>query len=152
MAVGAWSFYQKFRRNLGRGAITLQSGNWRMILLTSASNAATNTLSTYGSLTNELATSNGYTAGGGTKGLLTQTWTAGASAGQYRFNYSPARIWTATGGSIANIKFAVIYTSGASAGAKKLLVSSQLSTSQFTLTVGNTLTITASATGVFNLA
>jgi hypothetical protein len=148
MAVGAWTFYQKFRRNIGRGAVTLHTGTFKMALLTSASNAATTTLSTYASLTGEVTQANGYSTNGGVKGTMTQTWTAGASAGQYRFNYTPARVWTAGGGNIANVKFAVIY--GSAGG--HLICFSQLSTAQFNITTGNTLTITASATGVFNLA
>jgi hypothetical protein len=79
------------------------------------------------------------------------TWTAGASAGQYRFN-SSSLVWTATGGDLANIKFAVILYNGASAGARKLLLRSQLTSSQFNLTQNNSLTIQPSATGLFNFA
>ena len=150
MAVGAFTFYQKYRRNFGRQVINLAGGHHRMALFTSASNAATATLSTYASVTNEVSQANGYTTGGGTKGLLTQTWTAGASAGQYRYN-SNSRVWTATGGSISNAKFVVVYYS-ATSGSKYLICYSQMSTAQFTITVGNTLTVTPSATGIFNLA
>lgn len=148
MAVGAWTFYTKFRRNIGRGAVTLHTGTFKIALLTSASNAATIALSVYTSLTGEVALANGYTTNGGSKGTITQTWTTGASAGQIRFNYTPARVWTAGAGNIANVKFAVIYGSAGS----HLICYSQLSTAQFNITPGNTLTITASATGVFNLA
>ena len=62
MAVAA--FYNHFRRNLGRGAINLSGGNFRMTLHTSASNAATATLSTYGSVTGQVAAGNGYLTSG----------------------------------------------------------------------------------------
>jgi len=149
MAVGAWTFYNKFKRNLGNAAVNLGTGNFRVGLFTSASNAATATLSVISSVTNELTESNGYSSSG--KALASKTWTAGASAGQYRFN-AAALVWTATGGTISNIKFAVIWASGASAGARKLVCYSQLSTAQFNLTINNTLTITPAATGIFNLA
>lgn len=151
MAAGAWTFYNKSKKNLGAGAIPLvnASSSFRMSLFASASNAATATLSTIGSLSNELTEANGYSSSG--KALTGVTWTAGASAGQYRFNCD-ALVWTATGGAINNIKFAVIWYNGASAGARKLVCRSQLSTSQFNLTQNNTLTITPAATGVFNLA
>jgi hypothetical protein len=149
MAAAAWVFFNKGRKNLGAAAINLLTGTFRMSLHTSASNAATVTLSTYASLTGEVTNANGYTTGGVT--LTGVTWTAGASARQIRFN-SSAKFWSANAGSIANIKFACIYTSGASAGAKKLLCASQLSTGQFTITSGNRLTITPAATGIFNLA
>lgn len=152
MAVGNWTFYNKFRKNLGLANIGLITPAIRMALFLSTSNAATATLSVYASLTNEVTQANGYTTGGGTKGLLAgKTWTAGASAGSMRFNFTPARVWTAGGGTITGVKFAVLYTSGASATVKKLICFSQLSTANFNITTGNTLTISPSATGVFNL-
>jgi hypothetical protein len=151
MAASVWTYYNKFRKNLGIGNIGLLTPNVRMALFTSASNVATATLSTYGSLTSEVTQANGYTAGGGAKGLLAgRTWTAGASAGSMRFSYTPAIVWTAGGGPISNVKFAVLYLSGASAGLKKLICYSQLSTAQFSVTVGNILSI-GGATGVFSL-
>lgn len=153
MAVGAWTFFNTFRKNIGTAGVNLKTGTFRMCLLTStAALTAAGAYSTYGGIsTNELATSNGYTAGGGTKGALTVNWSATPSAGTYRFTYTPARVWTATGGNIGPLKFAAIFTSGASAGAKKLVCFSQLSTAGFTITTGNTLTITQAATGVFQL-
>jgi len=84
-------------------------------------------------------------------GSLFNATTGAASAGSMRFNFTPWRVWTAAGGSIAGVKFAVLYMSGASAGAKKLICYSQLSTAGFDITTGNTLTIMPAATGVFNL-
>jgi hypothetical protein len=148
MAAGAWTFYNEAKKYLMTGDIDLNTSNFRMSLHTSASNAATNTLSTKGSVDNEIADGNGYSTSG--KALASITWTAGASASEMRFN-AAALVWTASGGNIANIRYAVIWTSGASAGARKLLCRSALSTAQFTLTTGNTLTITPSANGIFEL-
>jgi hypothetical protein len=119
-----------------------------MGLYTSASNAATATLSRHSEVTNEVTEGNGYSSSG--KALTGVTWTAGASASEMRLDCT-ALIWTATGGNIANIKYAVIFIEGASANARKLLCYSTLSTSQFTVTTGNTLTITPSANGIFEL-
>lgn len=152
MAAGAWTFYNKAKRNIGIGALPLTTAatQFRMTLHTSASNAATATLSTYGSVNNQVANAAGYTTSGK---AFNNVWTAGASAGQYRFNTSTiGTFWSATGGSISNVKFAVIWTSGASAKAKKLLVYSQLSTLAFAVTSGNRLTISPAATGIFNMA
>jgi hypothetical protein len=153
MAVGAWTFFNTFRKNVGSGLINLKGGTFRMVLLTStAALTAAGSYSTYGGISsNELTTLNGYTAGGTTKGLMTVNWSATPSAGTYRWTYTPARVWTATGGNIGPLKFAAIFTSGASAGLKKLVCFSQLSTAGFTITTGNTLTITQAATGVFQL-
>jgi hypothetical protein len=147
MAAGAWVIYNEAKKYLMTGDIDLNAATVRMTLHTSASNAATATLSTYGSVTGEVTESNGYSSSGK---ALTYTWTVGASATEYRFD-ATAVIWTATGGNIANIKFAVLWVTGASAGARKLLAYSQLTTSQFTLSTGSTLTITPSANGIFEL-
>jgi hypothetical protein len=59
-------------------------------------------------------------------------------------------VWTGTGGSIANIKLAVI--SNVSGGASgKLLCRSLLTSSQFTLASGNTLTLAMNASGILTL-
>jgi hypothetical protein len=152
MAVGAWTFYNKFRKNLGISTINLLTGTIRMILLSSASNAATLTLSSYVSLTNEVAAGFNYSTGGGTRGLLAgKTWTGTVSAKSMQFNFTPARVWTAAGGTIGPLKFAVLYLSAATTAGKKLICFSQLSTAGFSITTGNTLTITPSGTGIFNL-
>ena len=152
MAAGAWTFYNKAKRNIGTGVfpLTTAATQFRMALFTSASNAATATLSTYGSVTSQVANGNGYTTSGKT---FNNTWTAGASAAVYRFSTTTVgTFWSATGGTIPNVKFAVIFCTGAAAVNKKILVYSQLSTSQFTIASGNRLTISPAATGIFNMA
>lgn len=144
-AVGAWTFYNKARKYLLNGFIEPGVSTFRMSLHTSASNAATATLSTFASVTGELTEANGYSSSGK---AMTVAYTVGASAGTYKFS-AAALIWTATGGNISNIKYAAIWVTGASAGARKLLCRSALSTSQFTLTTPNTLTISGT---VFNIA
>jgi len=150
MAASAWVIYNKFKEYMGDNTIDLDGDVFRLGLYTSASNAGTATLSTRGSVTNEVTGANGYTTGGMT--LAGVTWATGASAGEMRFD-ATATIWSASGGNIANIKYAVLYdeTTGASAGNRNLVASSQLSSAQFTVTDGNTLTITPSANGIFEL-
>ena len=147
MAATAWAFYNSFREKLGEGDFDLSgtSVNFTMSLHTSAASAnATNAvLSTYASIANEVANGNGYTTGG--KSVSGRTWAAGASAGVFRFD-STAGVWTATGGDVDSVKFAIIYQSGG-----KLVCYSKLSTSQFNLTQDNTLTVTPSANGIFEL-
>jgi hypothetical protein len=148
MAAGAWTFYNASKKHLMDGLIDLDSDTFQMSLYTSASNAATATLSTFAGVTNEIAGGHGYTTSG--KAITGVTWGTGASASEMRFN-SAAIVWTATGGDIQNIKYAVLWKIAASATARKLLCYSQLSTAQFTVTSGNTLTITPSANGYFEL-
>jgi len=150
MAASAWVIYNTFKRYMADGTMDLDGDTFRMGLYTSASNAATATLSIRSEVTNEVANGNGYVTGG--KTLAGVTWSTGASAGEMRFD-ATATIWSASGGNIANIRYAVLYdeTTGASAGGRKLVAYSALSTAQFTVTDGNTLTITPSANGVFEL-
>ncbi len=142
MAASAWVIYNEAKKYLMQGDIDLNASTLRMTLHTSASNAATATLSTIASVTNEVTEANGYSSSGK---ALTYTWTAGQSASEIRLD-ATAVIWTATGGTIPNIKYAVISVAGS-----KVLAYSQLTTSQFTLSSGSTLTITPSANGIFEL-
>ena len=150
MAASAWAFYNKFKEYVGDGTIDLDNDVFLMGLYTSASNAATDTLSTRGQITNEVANGNGYATGG--KTLSAVTWASGASAGEMRFDCT-AKIWSASGGTIPNVRYAVIYdnSTGTSAGDRKIMCRSALSTAQFTVTDGNTLTVTPSANGIFEL-
>ena len=147
MAATAWSFYNSFREYLGNGQFDLDGTGtgFYMALHTSAAraNVNTGTLSTQASLGNEAASGNGYTTGGAS--VTARTW-ASVATDKYRFD-STACVWTATGGTIANIKYAVIYQAGG-----KLVCFSRLTTSQFTLAQDNTLTVTPSASGIFELA
>jgi hypothetical protein len=144
MAAGAWTFYNAAKKHLMDGTIDLDTHTFRMQLHTSASNAATLTLSTVAAVTSQVAEQFGYSSSG--KALTGVTWGVGASASEMRFD-STAVVWTAAGGSISAIKYAVIVD----ATTGLLLCHSQLSAAQFSVTSGNTLTITPSANGIFEL-
>jgi hypothetical protein len=143
MAASAFLFYNKAKKYIGNGTIVLGTTALKMKLTTSASNASTFTLSTFASVNNEIGTSGGYVANG--LALASMIWTTGASAKQMKFNAANL-VWTATGGPLTNVKFGVIGVSGG-----KALCWSKLSTSQFTVTTGNTLTIQFNASGIFTL-
>jgi hypothetical protein len=151
MAASAWQLYNSAKKYIGNGTITLGAGVFKMVLATSASNTSTFTLSTYASVTNEIAATGGYTTGGKNLVPATAYWTVGASAKQMKFTMSTVGLaFTASGASLTNIKYAIIRNStGATAG--KLLCFCQLSSSQFTVTSPNTLTILPAATGIFTL-
>ena len=147
MAASAWQLYNTAKRYIGNGTIELGVGNFKMALFTSASNTSTFTLSTFASLTNEIAATGGYVSGGKLLVPATGQWTTGASAKQMKFTYSAVGLtFTASGAPLTNIKYAVIYQSGG-----KLLCFCQLSSSQFTVSSPNTLTVLPAATGVFTL-
>jgi hypothetical protein len=151
MAASAWQLYNSAKKYIGNGTITLGAGVFKMVLARSASNASTFTLSTYASVTNEISATGGYTTGGKNLVPATGQWTVGASAKQMKFTMSTVGLaFTASGASLTNIKYAILRNStGATAG--KLLCFCQLSSSQFTVTSPNTLTVLPAATGIFTL-
>jgi hypothetical protein len=148
MAASPWTFYNLAKKHLMDGNIDLDSNSFRMSLYTSASNVASVYVSVLGDLNNEVTEAFGYSSSG--KPLAGVTWAVGASATEYRFNCAPTQ-WVAAGGNISAIKYAVIWQAAGSPGAQKLLCYTQLSTVQFTVTSGNSLTITPSANGIFEL-
>lgn len=147
----AWTVYNKAKKKIGNGTITLGAGVFKMCLTTSASNASTATLSTWASVTNEIAATGGYVAHGRNLPPATGKWSTGTGPTEYKFYYTTlGLVYTASSANLTNCKFAVIRNStGANAG--HVLCWSRLSTSQFTITSGNTLTVTPAATGVFTL-
>lgn len=154
MAVAAWVFYDEAQRFLMDGTIDLPTTAVNIHLFNSSSNAATDTLSVFSEITNELSSANGYTLSGK---ALTDTWSTGASAGEFRYD-ATAVIWTASGGNLGNntaIKVAVmVAATGGSAKAttNKIIAYSVLSTAGFAVADGNTLTLTPNATnGLFEL-
>ena len=76
--------------------------------------------------------------------MTARTW-ASAATNKYRFD-STAFVGTATCGDVNNVKYAVIYQAGG-----KLVCFSRLTSSQFNLTQNNTLTVTPSSNGIFEL-
>lgn len=154
MAATAWQLYNTAKRYIGNGTIELGAGNFKMALFRTSSNASTFTLSTFGQLTSQISATGGYVSGGKALVPATGQWTTGASAKQMKFTYSTVGLtFTASGASLNNIRYAVI-TYGASAAvasARKLVCFCQLSSSNFTVSSPNTLTVLPAATGVFTL-
>jgi hypothetical protein len=151
MAATAWQLYNSAKKYIGNGTITLGAGVFKMVLATSASNASTFTLTAYSQVTNEISATGGYVTGGKNLVPATAYWTVGASAKQMKFTMSTVGLaFTASGASLTNIKYAILRNStGATAG--RLLCFCQLSSSQFTVTSPNTLTVLPAATGIFTL-
>lgn len=149
MAAGAWTVYNLAKKKIGNATLSLASTVFRCTLHTSASNAATATLGVYNSVTGEVTEANGYSSSG--KALTSEIWTAGVSAGQYKFDADDV-FWSGNAGAIANVKFAVIWLSAAASANRHLLCRSQLSTSQFSISSGNRMTIQMAATGILTLA
>lgn len=136
MAAGPWTFTNGARTNLlsggyGTGAgAPLGAGTWKVALLANTSNIAA-TSTTFAAVTGELATANGYTAGG-----ITVTFTlTGTTSVTASFTANP--VWTASGGSIV-ARFAVVYLSAGNVLCYCLLDSTP---ADVTTTNGNTLTV-----------
>jgi hypothetical protein len=174
MAAGTWKIYSKAKRYIGAGGVAMTSGGvtlgagvFKMCLLKASASAAIKSvaiggISTWASISSfEIAAQGGYAAhgrnidaagGGAGAGTGATKWTTGASTKQLKFTYTTTGlVFTASGANLSVIKYAVIRTSsGANAG--KVLCFCTLSTSPFSITTNNTLTILPAATGVFTLA
>ena len=151
MAATAWQLYNKAKQYIGNGTITLGAGVFKMVLANTASNASTFTLTAYSQLTGEISATGGYVSGGKNLVPATALWTVGASAKQFKFTMSTVGLaFTASGASLTNIRYAILRNS-TGAGAGRLLCFCQLSSSQFTVTSPNTLTVLPAATGIFTL-
>ena len=151
MAATAWQLYNKAKQYIGNGPITLGAGVFKMVLARTSSNCTTFALTAYSQITAEISATGGYATGGKQLVPASAYWTVGASAKQMKFTMSTVGLaFTASGASLTNIKYAILRNS-TGAGAGKLLCFCQLSSSQFTVTSPNTLTVLPAATGIFTL-
>ena len=148
MAADAWKVYDKAKEYIGDGTIDLDGDTFKVVLCTVTSNATTQTLQLYASLTEELGTANGYTAAGDTPGSV--TWTE--SSGTVTFD-SADPAWTASGGSIT-ARYAVLYDDTPSSPADPLIAYCLMDNApaDVTVTDGNTLTIQLNASGYFQVS
>ena len=149
MAASAWELYNSAIGALGEATMNLSTNIFYVQLHKSSSNASDVTLSIATSLDNEVDNGFGYVTDG--TSLSTHTWVSTGS-GVYTFDASDTA-WTASGGAITSIDFAVIMASGASANARTLLCKSNLTTTG-TISVGDggTLTLQYNASGIFTLS
>lgn len=149
MAVQAFKFYRKYRKYIS-GTVANGSTAFDLHLFKSTSNFATNTLSTLGSLTNQIASAAGYTLAGKS---MTKTWSDGASTGVKRLNFT-AISHSASAGMTSILAYVVVARTGASAkdSANKLVGYASLTSAVFAVSSGNKLIINPSANGLFELS
>lgn len=140
-AASAWAFTNGGRTKLLDGTFDIDSDSWKIALLLSTSNIGA-TSTTYAGLTNEHANANGYTTGG----IAVTLTLAGTTT--VTVSYSTSIVWTASGGSIV-ARFSAIYEVSGNVLCYCTLDSAP---ADVTATTGNTLTLTANASGVFTLA
>lgn len=141
MAASAWRVYSEAKKYLQTGDIDLNTSPIRIGLFKASSNASTYTLSTGASVT--VACSAGIKTQ--KKTLSSITVTQGASAKVIRFDAADV-VFTASTASAFSVLYAVIYVSGG-----KAICWSKLSTSGFSVTASNTLTIQMNASGIWEL-
>lgn len=154
MAATAWAFFNSAKKRLGQNTsgIRLDAGIPKLSLHTSAArlntSASARTLSILGSVSGQIATAGGYAAGGRT--LANVSWSSYGDPASIRWDACDL-VFTASGANLSNIKFAVIHFSSSAVTSGPLLCWSRLSTSMFSVTSGNTLTIQFAAAGIFTL-
>lgn len=145
MAASKWQIYNEAKQRFlgGGGTIDLDAGAFRMKLCAGTKSAAVSnyTRSTFASLTH--ITTNLKSPAIKTPGAASIS--IGASAKQTIFR-TTAVVFTASGGTVTSIQYAVIGLSGGYA-----VGWCKLSSAVFSLSSGNTLTITPHSTGYFDL-
>lgn len=147
MAAGKWKLYEQAKLDIANGLMDLDTHSFKIALFTSVSNC--NTLSgttTLASLTNQVATANGYT-----QNSKAVTLTTANSGGTITVDETTNPSWTANGGSIT-ARFAVIYND--THASKQALCVCLLDTTpaDVTATDGNTFTITQNSSGIFTIS
>jgi len=148
MAASAWKFFRQAKKQLGEatGGIRLDTGVFKLSLhdSTAALTAATD-VSTLASIGNEITAQGGYVAGG--RNLASVVWTITGSTVKWD---AADLVFTASGADLTNVQYAVIHYSAAAASGPTMLWS-RLSSAQFTVSSGNTLTIQMAQAGIFTL-
>ena len=150
MAAGAFVFPDKSKLNFFSATDLLNPANtFKITLHTNTWVPANSTNEVFADATNELATANGYTAGGITLTGIALTQTAGV----VEFT-SAAAVWTASGGSIPAWRYGVVRASGTLNGKVDPIVGYFLGDSTPAdvpaTTTGNTLTVTMNASGIMS--
>lgn len=149
MAASAWVIFDRAKHYIGDGTIDLSGGEFRISLhKTSASANLVGDITIKSSVGSEISATGGYAAGG--QSLSSPLWTNGASAGEQKWDATDP-IFTASGASLNNIRYAVIATS-VTATSGVLLCYAALSTAQFNVSSGNTLTVQMNSSGIFTLS
>ena len=145
MAAGPFTLFHAFKEMLGNALIDLDTASFRMTLHSSGYTPSVADHATFADATNELATANGYTAGGA---VLTVTWTRSGSS--CSFTCEPV-IWLASDSGIS-ARVAVVHAD-LSVSDKPLVGYLLLDSgnADVSVTAGNTLTITPHPSGLFTL-
>jgi hypothetical protein len=141
MAASDWVVYDNVVQKLGEAGLDLASGSFKMALFGPAFNGTSHADGALvGSLTDQVANGFGYVTGGES---IVASW-AELSSGLWRFTSSDVT-WTANGGSIIDILFAVVYEVNTGI----LLCYSKLGPAALLVTDTNVLSIAINPAGYF---
>jgi hypothetical protein len=146
------TFFNNWKKAIG-GAVDLNAGSYKVTLHTSTYAPNVVTQSVYADTTNEVGNTNGYTTGGATLGTVAWTLTVATAA----FT-AASTVWTASGGTLGGAtlpRYAVVRAVGtfnAQVDPLIMYVLLDVTPADVTVTVGNTLTIQWSGSGIFSLA
>jgi hypothetical protein len=147
MAAGNWIVYNTFKKFMSDSTFNVGSTTVNVALHTNTYAPAL-TDSLFADATNELSTTNGYTAGGAALASMTFT-----QSGQTATFTSANPTWTASGGSIGPFRIATLHGVGTLNGhTNPLMAYCVLDTADITLTTGNTFTIQINASGIFTIS
>jgi hypothetical protein len=147
MAAGKWKLYEAAKLDIANGLIDFDSHSFKIALFLSTSNCDTLSGTTaLASLTNQVATANGYT-----QNSKAVTITTANSSGTITVDETTNPVWTASGGSIT-ARFAVIYDDTHASDQAVCVCLLDTTPADVTATDGNTFTITMNASGLFTIS
>jgi hypothetical protein len=131
--MAAFTKFNSFVEELGKGTHNFNSHTLKVMLVNTAP-AATNAVKA--DLT-EISAGNGYTAGGNTATL--SSW--GQTSGTAKLVLADPTLWTASGGSIGPLRYAVLYNDTPTSPADPLIGYWEYSGGNITLASGETFTV-----------
>lgn len=111
--MASFNKFDSFVEYLAEGVMNLGSDTFKVML---TNTAPTSSNSVKADLT-EISAGNGYTAGGNTASITSSSQTSGT----YKLVLADPATWTATGGSIGPLRYAVLYDDTPSSPAKPLI-------------------------------
>lgn len=132
--MAAFNKFNVFVQDVASGKHQMQTGTTHVFKIYLTNTAPTSSNTVYNTPA-DLATANGYTAGGVSIGTIT----GAQSSGTFSFSGSTNPSWTASGGSIGPFEYAVLYNSSASGTP---LIGWWDYGTPITLTNGNTFSVT----------
>lgn len=140
--MAAFSKFNQFVEDMAKGVHNLNTGSIK-IMLTDVAPVATNTIKA--NIT-EITAANGYSAGGSAAAFVSGAQTSGT----YKLVLSPV-VFTASGGSIAQFRYAVLYNDTPTSPADPLIGWYDYG-AEINVTNGNSFTVALDPTaGVFTL-